>query len=306
MIGPASRPRKRRGRKEPRRETGQKSRAIVLVSFLIVLAALSVTQLHAQNPEITFGQLLSEFRALTALVGRHTSELSALDARINALEQATVPDPLAGIPIADERACSPYNADDYPYSQSVEREIVAAMGGRIYSPYTGQTFASLAETDIEHIVARSEAHESGLCAAAADIRRAFAGDPLNLTLADPVLNRDRKLALDLAEWLPQRNRCWYIARVVAVKRKYGLSMDVREASTARTLLASCTTFDLVFHASVTPAPAAADALRRYDDNGNGSISCAEARAHGIAPVERGHPAYAFMRDGDGDGVVCEG
>ena len=35
------------------------------------------------------------------------------------------------------------------------------------------------------------------------------------------------------------------------------------------------------------------------------ITCREARAHGIAPVRRGHPAYPFMRDGDGDGVVCE-
>lgn len=44
---------------------------------------------------------------------------------------------------------------------------------------------------------------------------------------------------------------------------------------------------------------------RWDDNGNGRVSCAEARRHGIAPVRRGHPAYAYMRDGDGDGVVCE-
>ena len=43
----------------------------------------------------------------------------------------------------------------------------------------------------------------------------------------------------------------------------------------------------------------------WDDNGNGRISCAEARAHGIAPVRRGHPAFRYMRDGDGDGVVCE-
>ncbi|MCY4602166.1 MAG: thermonuclease family protein [Acidobacteria bacterium] len=47
------------------------------------------------------------------------------------------------------------------------------------------------------------------------------------------------------------------------------------------------------------------ALERYDDNGNGRITCAEARRHGIAPVPRGHPAYPYMRDGDGDGVVCE-
>ena len=38
---------------------------------------------------------------------------------------------------------------------------------------------------------------------------------------------------------------------------------------------------------------------------NGRITCAEARRHGIAPVHSDHQAYEFMRDGDGDGVVCE-
>ncbi|MDE0006303.1 MAG: excalibur calcium-binding domain-containing protein [Rhodospirillaceae bacterium] len=46
-------------------------------------------------------------------------------------------------------------------------------------------------------------------------------------------------------------------------------------------------------------------LTLYDDNRNGRISCAEARAHGIAPVYSTHPAYPYMTDGDGDGVVCE-
>ena len=46
-------------------------------------------------------------------------------------------------------------------------------------------------------------------------------------------------------------------------------------------------------------------LDLYDDNDNGRITCAEARRHGIAPVPRSHPAYRYMRDGDGDGVVCE-
>ena len=55
-----------------------------------------------------------------------------------------------------------------------------------------------------------------------------------------------------------------------------------------------------------PGPAAGDdALARYDDNRNGRITCKEARRHGIAPVPRSHPAYRYMRDGDGDGVVCE-
>ena len=46
-------------------------------------------------------------------------------------------------------------------------------------------------------------------------------------------------------------------------------------------------------------------LTLYDSNQNGRISCAEARAHGIAPVYSTHPAYPYMTDRDGDGVVCE-
>ena len=48
-----------------------------------------------------------------------------------------------------------------------------------------------------------------------------------------------------------------------------------------------------------------DALQKWDSNGNGRISCREAREHGIAPVRKDHPAYPFMRDRDEDGIVCE-
>ena len=59
---------------------------------------------------------------------------------------------------------------------------MATQGGHVYGSYTGRTFASARETDIEHIVSLSEAHDSGLCAADAATRRRFASDPLNLTL----------------------------------------------------------------------------------------------------------------------------
>ena len=60
-------------------------------------------------------------------------------------------------------------------------------------------------------------------------------------------------------------------------------------------------------ATATPAPGASgdEALAKWDIDGNGRITCAEARRRRIAPVRQGHPAYAHMRDGDGDGVVCE-
>ena len=67
-----------------------------------------------------------------------------------------------GIIVASEYRCSPYDSDDYPYSPSVEPRIVEELGG-VYGPYTGTWFESIRETDIEHIVARSEAHDSGLC-----------------------------------------------------------------------------------------------------------------------------------------------
>ena len=57
--------------------------------------------------------------------------------------------------------------------------------------------------------------------------------------------------------------------------------------------------------TLSPDVAADHPLYLYDDNGNGRISCAEAREHGIAPVYAGDPAYPYMTDGDGDGVVCE-
>ncbi len=147
---------------------------------------------------------------------------------------------LGQIRIARENRCTPYDRDDYSYPQSIELRIIAEnLGGRITSPYTGETFASRSETDIEHMVATSEAHDSGLCAESLAVRRQFAQDLLNLTLASPSLNRYEKSGKDLAEWLPVRNRCWFVQTVVAVKAKYNLTMDDAEAAVARRVLDEC-------------------------------------------------------------------
>ena len=228
--------------------------------------------------------------------------------------------------IDNEDRCSDYDADDYSYPQSVEADIVAGMGGIIYSPYTGEYFDSTGETDIEHIVARSEAHDSGLCDADAETRDAFASDLLNLTLADPDLNRNEKVDKDAAEWLPEINKCWFAYRIVQVRAKYSLTVDQAEADALEAVMSECSSFemDVVEPGTEQPTPTPTvepestpeatpvatatpeiDALAMYDDNGDGKISCAEARAHGIAPVHSDHPAYPYMNDADGDGVVCE-
>lgn len=220
-----------------------------------------------------------------------------------------------GLVVEPENRCSPYDkSEQYPYPQSVEDEIVQQMGGRVYGPYTGRFFQSDRMTDIEHLVSSSEGHDSGLCGAPAHIKRAFATDLLNLTLAAPEVNRcgrNGKCGYDAGEWLPPMNRCWFAYRVVKVKQKYNLSVDRKEVQALNNVISQCDSFDMVIYnetAQIQRKPqdgGQGSPLERYDDNGNGRITCAEARKHGIAPVSRNHPAYRYMHDGDGDGTVCE-
>ena len=159
-----------------------------------------------------------------------------------------------GLTIALENRCSPYDADDYSYPQSVEDDIVRNLGG-IYSPYTCETFDSDTQTDIEHIVARSEAHDSGLCGAEARTRREFARDLLNLTLASPSLNRSQKSDKDAAEWMPEQNQCWFAQTIVDVRLKYGLTIDQAEADAIDRMLAGCTS-TAISCSNITQPPAA--------------------------------------------------
>ena len=99
-------------------------------------------------------------------------------------------------------------------------------------------FDSKGDTDIEHLVARSEAHDSGLCRADAATRRAFSRDLLNLTLASPRVNR-QKGAKDAAEWQPDTNQCWFAQTVVDVRRAYRLTIDRREAAALDRILVGC-------------------------------------------------------------------
>ena len=142
-----------------------------------------------------------------------------------------------GLVVAPECRCTPYDRDDYRYPQSVE-PLIAERDG-MTSRYSGTIFRNLKESDIEHVVSLSEAHDSGLCAASADIRRQFARDLDNLALATPQLNRYQKRGFDAAEWLPPLNRCWYAQTIIAVRQEYRLTIDAAEVKALEELLARC-------------------------------------------------------------------
>jgi len=148
-----------------------------------------------------------------------------------------------GLVVKPESRCAPFRSHEYPFPKSLELKIVAKLGG-IYSPYTDQYYNSTRQTDIDHVVALSEAHDSGLCATDAATKRAFASDLLNVTLAPPKLNRGEKKGLDAADWLPGKNRCWFARRVVDVRTKYGLTVDRQEADALQAVLSQCKTTDL--------------------------------------------------------------
>jgi hypothetical protein len=111
--------------------------------------------------------------------------------------------------------------------------------------------------------------------------------------------------------MPTKNKCWFANKIVEIKTKYALSVNRAEADALEKVLATCESVEIIFfpkadHSMVdSSTPSSASALKKYDDDKNGRITCAEARAHGITPVRRGHAAYDFMNDRDNNGVVCE-
>ena len=150
-----------------------------------------------------------------------------------------------GLKVCDEQPRDGYDRDAFGtgYS-SLEDDIIAALpstmkaNGQVYTPYSclafGITATGTAATDIEHIVALGETHDSGI---ADNRRRDIASDPDNLTIADPTVNRSEKSDRDAAEWVPARHGAWFAERVIQVKLKYGLSIDPAERAALEALLA---------------------------------------------------------------------
>ena len=118
-----------------------------------------------------------------------------------------------GLKVCDERPRDGYDRDAFGTSySSLEGEIIAALpptmkaNGQVYTPYSCLAFDitpdGTAATDIEHIVALAETHDSSI---ADDRRRDIASDLDNLTIADPTVTRSEKSDRDAAEWMPARH-----------------------------------------------------------------------------------------------------
>lgn len=129
------------------------------------------------------------------------------------------------------------------------------LSGRVDSPYSGSSYDFVrnpTNTDIDHVVALSDAWQSGASSWDAQKKIAFANDPLNLLAVESTLNRQKGDG-DAATWLPPHKpyRCEYVARQVAVKAKYGLWVKPAEAEAIERVLTACPDMK-VFDRSVEP------------------------------------------------------
>jgi hypothetical protein len=96
------------------------------------------------------------------------------------------------------------------------------------------------EVQIDHVVALSNAWQTGAFKLSIAQRTALANDPLNLFAVKGRLN-SQKGDGDAATWLPPLKsfRCDYVSQQVAVKAKYSLWVTAPEKSAILGILAKC-------------------------------------------------------------------
>lgn len=204
---------------------------------------------------LVIGFLIARFAI--SMLGQETAVVS--DPRED-WDLATVRSELSKLSVEPESECM---EDPIPGGwEDKEPEIEFLHGGK-FSPYDGLCFPNYHYVDIEHIVARKEADESGMCNRPLTEREGFAVDLLNLTFAPGSLNASKgKLdAGDLStakqslfrEELTAEGKCFWAAQTVRVKSKYGLSVDVQERDALDEILTDCATEQALVGRPAAPA-----------------------------------------------------
>lgn len=118
--------------------------------------------------------------------------------------------------------------------------------GVLVDPYSGTKIdfvkgnvTSMA-VQIDHVVALSNAWQTGAFKLTLAKRTEFANDPDNLLAVQGRLN-SQKGDGDAATWLPplKSYRCTYVSKQIAVKAKYGLWVTAPEKAAMKSILAKC-------------------------------------------------------------------
>ena len=120
------------------------------------------------------------------------------------------------------------------------------LSGILLDPYSGESIDFLrgvttsSDVQIDHVVALSNAWQTGAFKLTLAQRTAFANDPGNLLAVKGRLN-SQKGDGDAATWLPPRKsyRCEYVTKQVSIKAKYGLWLTAPEKEAMLRILKTC-------------------------------------------------------------------
>lgn len=118
--------------------------------------------------------------------------------------------------------------------------------GVLQDPYTGVTMEfergteTSADVQIDHVVSLANAWSSGASTWDEHTLQQFGNDPLNLLAVDGPTNQSKGSA-DTGQWLPPNDgyHCSFVARQVAVKLAYDLTVTDAERGAMRGVLGAC-------------------------------------------------------------------
>lgn len=215
-----------------------------------------------------FGATLLITALLTPLVAANSAESSTANTPANKSQYETALTSLNALPVKGRAPKTGYSREKFPHWRDPDRNGCDArndilkrdltmvifktgtdnckvVAGKLLDPFSNKEITfdlsqSRSNIDIDHVVALSNAWQTGAFNLTVLQRTNFANDPLNLIAVDFRLNRQKGDG-DAATWLPPNKsyRCTYVTRQVSVKAKYKLWVTPPEKAAIVRLLESC-------------------------------------------------------------------
>lgn len=114
-------------------------------------------------------------------------------------------------------------------------------GGKWLSAYDGKSVTNASQLDVDHLVPLAEAWRSGAWAWTAKQRQDYAndlGDKRALIAVTLTTNRS-KSDQDISDWTPKFDPCGYVQNWIAIKIRYSLTYDAKEATALLSFFEVC-------------------------------------------------------------------
>ena len=104
-------------------------------------------------------------------------------------------------------------------------------GGKWLSAYDGKTLTNASKLDVDHLVPLAEAWRSGAWAWSSKQRQDYANDlsDSRALIAVTLTTNRSKGDKDISDWVPKIDTCGYVQNWIAIKVRYSLTYDAKEA-----------------------------------------------------------------------------